>query len=127
MQQMLWVQRRVAHIWVSISGRQASLALNHFHRRRLVSIAVWLHDDLNILIERDQEAQQAFDRKLAELAAQHLGDIGLATPNIAAVSTCLRPRFFRIVSILNTSCALTKCSSALGTPMSLNTLRLPVL
>jgi hypothetical protein len=26
-----------------------------------------------------------------------------------------------LLSILNTSCALTKCSSAFGTPMSLNT------
>ena len=43
-----------------------------------------------------------------------------------AASICLSPRFFRIVSILNTSCALTMCSSGLGTPMSLNTLPLPV-
>jgi hypothetical protein len=38
------------------------------------------HHNLNILIKRHQEAQQAFDRELAELAAQHLGDIGLADP-----------------------------------------------
>jgi hypothetical protein len=36
------------------------------------------HDNLDILIERHQEAQQAFDGELAELAAQHLRDIGLA-------------------------------------------------
>jgi hypothetical protein len=36
------------------------------------------HDNLHILIQRDQEAQQAFDGELAEVAAQHLRDIGLA-------------------------------------------------
>src|SRR5437667_4173970 len=52
---------------------------------------------------------------------------GWRTPNKPAASTCLRPRALKMVSILNTSCALTKCSSAFGTPMSLNTLRLPIL
>ncbi len=36
------------------------------------------HNNLDILIERHQEAQQAFDRELAELSAQHLRYIGLA-------------------------------------------------
>src|SRR5260370_12511599 len=31
-----------------------------------------------------------------------------------------------IASILNTNCALTRCSSGFGTPISLNTLRLPI-
>jgi hypothetical protein len=39
---------------------------------------VGLHDNLYVLVERDQEAQQAFHGKLAEVTAQHLRNIGLA-------------------------------------------------
>jgi hypothetical protein len=46
--------------------------------RGVVSITVWLHDNLHILVERYQEAQQAFHGKLPELTAQHLRNIGLA-------------------------------------------------
>ena len=84
------------------------------------------HHDLDILIERHQEAQQAFHGELAEFAAQHLRDIRLADSEQFSGFHLLEAAFFRIVSILNTSCALTRCSSALGTPMSLNTLPLPV-
>src|SRR5271165_2247327 len=56
----------------------ANLSLNHLHRRRIVSIPVRFHNNLDILIERHQEAEQAFDGELAELAAQHLRYIGLA-------------------------------------------------
>src|SRR5260221_10458529 len=46
-------------------------------------------------------------------------------PKRSAASTCFRPRPFMSVSILKTSCALTKCSPAFGTPRSLNTFRPP--
>src|ERR1700728_2327484 len=39
--------------------------------------AVRLYDNLNVLIERNEETQQALYGKLPELPAQHLGDIGL--------------------------------------------------
>jgi hypothetical protein len=45
--------------------------------RSLVSAPVRFHDNLDILIERDEKAQQAFNRKLPEFAAQHFRDIGL--------------------------------------------------
>jgi hypothetical protein len=51
---------------------------NHLHRRFLVPVSVRFHDNLHVVIERDQKAQQAFDGELAELAAQHLRHIGLA-------------------------------------------------
>jgi hypothetical protein len=41
---------------------------------------VRLHDDLDILIERHQKAQKALNGKLPEIAAQHLGDVGLFDP-----------------------------------------------
>jgi len=44
----------------------------------VVSVTVRLHDNLHILVERHQEAQQAFHEKLPELTAQHLRNIGLA-------------------------------------------------
>ena len=37
-----------------------------------------LYDDLHVLIEGDEEAQKALHGELAEVAAQHPGDIGLA-------------------------------------------------
>ena len=36
------------------------------------------HHNLHVLIQRHQKTQQALDRELPELSAQHLGDIGLA-------------------------------------------------
>ena len=59
------------------------------------------YHDFNILIERHEKAQKALDGKLPELAAQHLGNIGLAYAEEIG--------FFMSVSILKTSCALTKC------------------
>jgi hypothetical protein len=41
-------------------------------------VLVGLYDDVHVVIEGDREAQQALDGELAEVAAQHLGDIGLA-------------------------------------------------
>jgi hypothetical protein len=46
-------------------------------RRSVVSAPVRPYNDLDILIERDEKAQKAFHRKLAEFASQHLGNIGL--------------------------------------------------
>jgi hypothetical protein len=43
----------------------------------VVCSAVRLDNNLDILIECHQKAQQTFDRKLPEFAAEHLGDIGL--------------------------------------------------
>jgi hypothetical protein len=48
--------------------------------RSVASIPVRLHDDLHILIERNEEAQQALNGKLPEFATQHLGDVGLFDP-----------------------------------------------
>jgi len=42
------------------------------------SVVVGLYDDVHVLIEGDEEAQKALHGKLAEIAAQHLGDIGLS-------------------------------------------------
>lgn len=36
------------------------------------------HDNFDIVIELDEEAEQPFNRKLAKFAAQHLGDVRLA-------------------------------------------------
>ena len=42
------------------------------------SVVVGLYDDVDVLIEGDEEAQKALHGELAEFAAQHFGDIGLA-------------------------------------------------
>jgi hypothetical protein len=39
------------------------------------SVVVGLYDDLHVLIEGDEEAQKALHGELAEVAAQHFGDI----------------------------------------------------
>ena len=75
----------------------------------------------NILIERNEEALQTLNRKLPEFAPQHLETSGWFYPERSAASTCFNPRSFIIVSILKTSCAFTRCSSAFGKPISLNT------
>lgn len=49
----------------------------HMRRRSDVPVTMRSYDDFNILVERHEEAQKALDRKLPEVAAQHLGDIGL--------------------------------------------------
>jgi hypothetical protein len=46
--------------------------------RSVISVTVRLYHDPHVLIARHQEAKQAFHGKLAELTAQHLGNIGLA-------------------------------------------------
>jgi hypothetical protein len=47
-------------------------------RRSASGVAVRLYDDLHILVQRHQEAQKTLNRKLPEIAAQHLRYIGLA-------------------------------------------------
>jgi len=94
--------------------------------RGVISVPVRLNDDLHILIERHEKTQKPLNGKLPEVPAQHLGYIGLADTEQIGASTCFRRRFFMMPSILNTSCALIRCSSAFGTPMSLNTFRFPV-
>ena len=47
-------------------------------RRLVICIPMRFYHDFNILIERHEEAQKTLDGKLPELAAQQLGDIGLA-------------------------------------------------
>jgi hypothetical protein len=42
------------------------------------SPVVGLYDDVYVVIEGDEEVQKALDGELAEVAAQQLGDIGLA-------------------------------------------------
>lgn len=46
--------------------------------RSVISVAVWLYDDLDILVERYEKTQKALNGKLPEFTAQHLGYIGLA-------------------------------------------------
>src|SRR6266567_1519268 len=46
-------------------------------RRRVPVAAVRPYDDLDIMIERHQEPQQALHRKLPEFAAQHFGNVRL--------------------------------------------------
>jgi hypothetical protein len=46
--------------------------------RSVISVSVRLYDNLHILLERHEKAQEAFNGKLAELTAQHFGYIWLA-------------------------------------------------
>ena len=46
--------------------------------RRVAFVPMRLHDNLDVLIERHEEPEKALNGKLPELAAQHLGNIGLA-------------------------------------------------
>jgi hypothetical protein len=50
---------------------------DYLHRRRL-PVTMRFHHNLYILIERRQEAQQAFHGELAKLSSQHLRYIRLA-------------------------------------------------
>jgi uncharacterized protein (DUF4415 family) len=85
----------------------------------MVSTAVRLDHALHVLIEGHQEGQKALDRKLPKLPASIFEMSGCRTPNNSAAFTCFSPRSFRMLSIFKTSCALTRCLSALGTPISL--------
>jgi hypothetical protein len=52
------------------------------HRRRITAVTVRPDDNLYIVMERYQEAQQPFDRKLPEFPSQHQG-YRRALPTIA--------------------------------------------
>jgi hypothetical protein len=47
-------------------------------RRSVSPVAVWRHDDLDILVEGHKKTQEALDRELTEFAAHQFGDAGLA-------------------------------------------------
>lgn len=68
------------------------------------SVVVGLYD-VHVLIEGDEEAQKALHGELAEVAAQHPGDIGLAGAEQSGDLDLSQAGFSRIVSILKTSCA----------------------
>jgi hypothetical protein len=57
------------------------------------------HDNLNILIQRQEEAQQAFDGELAEVAAQHLRDVGLTDSEQISRFHLLQAAFFFRIEI----------------------------
>jgi hypothetical protein len=61
-----------------VNPAQRNASSEDLQGRGVVSAAVRLYDNLHILVERHQEAQQSFHGKLAELAAQQLRYIGLA-------------------------------------------------
>jgi len=66
------------------------------------SVVVGLYDDVHVLIEGDEEAQKALHGEVAEVAAQHPGDIGLADAEQAAASKrarmyCLRALDWRTI------------------------------
>jgi hypothetical protein len=63
-------------------------------RGGVVAIAVRPDTDLDILIERDKEAQKALDGELAKLAAEHFGDIGLADTEEAGSLHLFEAAFF---------------------------------
>jgi hypothetical protein len=62
--------------------------------RSVVSVPVRLHDDFNILIKRDEEAQKALNRKLPKFATQHLGNVGLLNAKKIASLRLLQPAAF---------------------------------
>jgi hypothetical protein len=62
----------------SLGTAKTRSLLHHIHRRRLSPPPERFHDNLHILIQCHQEAQPAFGGELAEVAWQHLRDIGLA-------------------------------------------------
>jgi hypothetical protein len=53
----------------------------------VVSVTVRLHDNLHILVERHQEAQQAFHRNLPELTAQ----FGVRQPDVSKMLSTFAP------------------------------------
>jgi len=61
---------------LALSGAFSSPASKDVQGRGIPSVVVGLYDDLHVLIEGDEDAQKTLQGKLAEVAAQHLGDIG---------------------------------------------------
>jgi hypothetical protein len=50
----------------------------YMQRWGILGVTMRFYYDFNVLIECDEEAQKALNRKLPELAAEHHADIGLA-------------------------------------------------
>jgi hypothetical protein len=59
--------------------------------RGVVSAAVRFYDDLHILIERHEEAQQSLNGKLPKLTAQHLRYVGVAGSKQSGLEVGNRP------------------------------------
>jgi hypothetical protein len=53
-------------------ARSRTKGSSHMQGRSVGAATVRLHDDLNILIQRHEEAEKTFDGELTEFAAQHL-------------------------------------------------------
>src|SRR5712692_7045602 len=63
-------------------------------RRSVISVAMGLHDDLHVLIQRHEKTQKALHGELPELSAQHLGYVGLAdTQQISDLDLFQTPLF----------------------------------
>src|SRR6267378_691925 len=73
-----WWQLRTLQALLVYPGWLQSKHSENIQGWRVLRIAMRLHQDFNILIERHEKAQQALHGKLPELATQHLGDIRLA-------------------------------------------------
>ena len=63
-------------------------------RRSIAFASVRFYDDLHILIQRYQKAQQSLDGKLPELTTQHLRNIGLPNAQQAGGLNLLQPTAF---------------------------------
>jgi hypothetical protein len=61
----------------SASYNRTSRGIRHAQLRRFVRVLMRLHDDFDILAQRDEEAEQALDGELPKFAAQHLRNIRL--------------------------------------------------
>jgi hypothetical protein len=89
-------------------------------------VTMRLDDDLDILIERHEKTQQAFNRELAELAAQQLGNVGLAAADQTSRLDLFQAAFFQNCVDLEHKLRLDPMLLPLGTPSPLNTLPAPV-
>jgi hypothetical protein len=65
---------------------------------RFSSVVVRLDDDVHILIEGYEEAEQALDGELAEVATKHLGNIGLTDAEQGGGIDLLEAAMFQDVS-----------------------------
>ena len=81
--------------------------------------------DLDVAVERQQEPQQPLEREVPEMAAQQAGDVRLREPEQFRGLGLGELPPAAVSSIRLTSSALSRCSSASGSPRSANTLPLP--
>jgi len=87
---------------------------------------VRLYDDLHVLIEGYEKAQKALHGELAEVAAQQLGDIGLADAEQGGGLNLFQAALFQDRIDLEDQLSFNKVFFGAGRPRSLNTLRLPI-